>query len=182
MKVTVTILISCVAALLALGMVMLYSSSMAQAGAHYLVKQLVGCTIGIALCLVAAAYDYRRLKKFVWPLLVLAMLLLMLVFLPPIGIRRNGAARWLGYGRTPLFQPSEFAKLVLIIALAWYCEWFQRQMTTLKRGVVIPGLFIGLVLGLIFKEPDVGNMLLLAAVSGMLLLIGGIRLRYFLHQ
>jgi cell division protein FtsW len=64
--------------------------------------------------------------------------------------------------------------------LAWYCERFQRQMPTLKRGMVIPGLFIALVLGLIFKEPDVGNMLLLAAVSGVVLLIGGIRLRYFL--
>jgi cell division protein FtsW len=173
-------LVACVAALLALGMVMLYSSSMAQAGAHYLLKQLAGCGIGIVLCLMAAALDYRRLKKFVWPLFVLAVVMLVLVFLPHIGIRRNGAARWIGYGKTSLFQPSEFAKLALIMALAWYCEWFQRQMPTLKRGMVIPGLFIGLMLALIFKEPDVGNMLLLAAVSGALLLIGGIRLRYFL--
>ena len=180
MKVAVTMLVSCVAALLALGMVMLYSSSMAQVGAHYLVKQLVGCAIGMALCLMAAALDYRRLKKFAWPLFALAVVLLVLVFLPHIGIRRNGAARWLGYGKTSLFQPSEFAKLALIIVLAWYCEWFQRQMPTLKRGMVIPGLFIGLVLGLVFKEPDVGNMLLMATVSGVLLLIGGIRLRYFL--
>ena len=180
MKVAVTMLVSCVAALLALGMVMLYSSSMAQVGTHYLVKQLVGCAIGMVLCVMAAALDYRRLKKFAWPLFALAVVLLVLVFLPPIGIRRNGAARWLGYGRTSLFQPSEFAKLALILVLAWYCEWFQRQMPTLKRGMVIPGLFIGLVLGLIFKEPDVGNMLLLATVSGVLLLIGGIRLRYFL--
>ena len=179
MKVAVTMLVSCVAALLALGMVMLYSSSMAQVGAHYLVKQLVGCGIGISLCLLAAALDYRRLKKFAWPLFVLAIVFLVLVFLPPVGIRRNGAARWLGYGKTSIFQPSEFAKLVLIIVLAWYCEWFQRQMPTLKRGMVIPGLFIGLMLALIFKEPDVGNMLLLATVSGVLLLIGGIRLRYF---
>jgi cell division protein FtsW len=180
MKVAVTMLVSCVAALLALGMVMLYSSSMAQVGTHYLVKQLLGCAIGMALCLMAAALDYRRLKKFAWPLFALAVVLLVLVFLPHIGIRRNGAARWLGYGKTSLFQPSEFAKLALIIALAWYCEWFQRQMPTLKRGMVIPGLFIGLVLVLVFKEPDVGNMLLMATVSGVLLLIGGIRLRYFL--
>ena len=180
MKVAVTILASCVAALLALGMVILYSSSMAQVGAHYLVKQLIGCAIGIALCITAAVLDYRRLKKFAWPLFALAVVLLALVFLPHIGIRRNGAARWLGYGKTSLFQPSEFAKLALIIALAWYCERFQRQMPTFKRGMVIPGLFIAVVLGLIFKEPDVGNMLLLATVSGVVLLIGGIRLRYFL--
>lgn len=180
MKVAVTMLVSCVAALLALGMVMLYSSSMVQFGTHYLVKQLVGCAIGVILCLIAASLDYRRLKKFAWPLFALAVVLLVLVFLPHIGIRRNGASRWLGYGKTTLFQPSEFAKLALIIVLAWYCEWFQRQMPTLKRGMVIPGLFIGLMLGLVFKEPDVGNMLLMATVSGVLLLIGGIRLRYFL--
>jgi cell division protein FtsW len=180
MKVAVTILVSCVAALLALGMVMLYSSSMAQVGAHYLVRQLVGCAIGIALCLTAAALDYRRLKKFAWPLFALSVVLLALVFLPPVGIRRNGAARWLGYDKTSLFQSSEFAKLALVIVLAWYCERFQRQMPLWKRGILIPGLLIGMTVGLIFIEPDVGNALVLATVSGILLLISGIRLRYFL--
>jgi cell division protein FtsW len=180
MKVAVTLLVSSVAALLALGMVMLYSSSMAEFGARYLVKQLVGCAVGIGLCVTAAALDYRSLKKFAWPLFALAVLLLVLVFVPHIGIRRHGASRWLGYGRTSFFQPSEFAKLALLIALAWYCERFQRQMPTLKRGLLVPALFIGVVLGLILKEPDVGTMLLVAAVSSAMLLIAGIRLRYFL--
>jgi cell division protein FtsW len=180
MKVAVTILISCVAALLALGMVMLYSSSMAQAGAHYLIKQLAGCAVGLVLCLSAAALDYRGLKKFAWPLFALGLVLLLLVFVPHIGIRVNAASRWVGYHRTSLFQPSEFAKIALLVALAWYCERFQRQMPTLKRGIIVPGLIIGPMLALIFKEPDVGTMLLLATVSGMMLLIAGIRLRYFL--
>ena len=54
---------------------------MAQVGAHYLVKQLLGCAIGMALCLIAAALDYRRLKKFAWPLFGVAVVLLVLVFL-----------------------------------------------------------------------------------------------------
>jgi cell division protein FtsW len=78
------------------------------------------------------------------------------------------------------FQPSEFAKLAVIIALAWYGERFQRQMPTLIRGMLIPGLLIGAAVGLLFKEPDVGNGLALATVSGILLLTAGIRLRYFL--
>ncbi len=180
MKIAVTILAFCVAALLALGMVMLYSSSMAQAGAHYLVKQLTGCAVGIVLCVAAVVLDYRHLKKSAWPLFLLGVVLLALVFVPHIGIRSHGAARWVGYGKTAFFQPSEFAKLALLVALAWYCERFQRQMPTLRRGVVIPALFIGVVLALIFKEPDVGTMLLLATVSGMMLLIAGSRLRYFL--
>jgi len=180
MKLAVTILVFCVAALLALGMVMLYSSTMPQHGAHYLVKQLAGGAIGLALCLIVVSIDYQLLKKLAWPMFIVAIVLLVLVFIPPIGIKRNGAHRWIGYAKTSIFQPSEYAKLALIIVLAWYGERFQRQMPTLKRGMVIPGLIIGVILGLIFREPDVGNALLLASVSGIILLVAGIRLRYFL--
>lgn len=180
MKVAVTILIASVAGLLALGMVMLYSSTMAQVGTHYLFKQLVGCGLGLALCVGAAALDYRGLRKFAWPLFAIGVVLLLMVFVPHIGITRNRASRWVGFRGTSFFQASEVAKITLLIALAWYCERFQRQMPTLKRGLIIPGLFIGLMLGLIFKEPDVGTMLLLATVSGMMLLIAGARLRYLL--
>jgi cell division protein FtsW len=92
---------------------------------------------------------------------------------------RGHARRWFSFGGLS-FQPSEFAKVALIIALAWYGEHFQRQMPLWKRGIVIPGLMIGLTVGLIFKEPDVGNALVLATVGGVLLLTAGIRLRYFL--
>ena len=179
MKVAVTVLTFCVAALLALGMVMLYSSSMTQVGARYLLMQLVWCAVGLVCCVVAASIDYRILKKLAWPIFILALVLLALVFAPRIGIRRNGASRWLGYDRTSLFQPSEFAKLALIILLAWYGEHFQRQMPTWKRGVVVPGIFIGVALGLIFIEPDRGSTVLLAAVSGIVLLIAGVRWKYF---
>jgi cell division protein FtsW len=95
------------------------------------------------------------------------------------GSRVNGAWRWFRFGGLN-FQPSEFAKIALIITLAWYGEHFQRQMPQWRRGILIPGLLIGLTVGLIFKEPDVGNALVLAAVSGIMLLVAGIRLRYFL--
>ena len=187
MKVAVTILTFCVFALLALGMVMLYSSSMeswdrkahTEIGAHYLLMQLIWCALGLVLCITAALLDCRLLKKFAWPLLAFTLLLLVLVVVPHIGKRINGASRWFSFHGVSL-QPSEFAKIALILALAWYGEHFQRQMHTLKRGIVFPGLFIGLTLGLIFVEPDVGNALLLAAVSCVMLLIAGIRWKYFL--
>ena len=179
-KLAVTVLVFCVAALLALGMVMLYSSSMAQVGARFPLMQLMMCALGLATCAAAVFLDYRLLRKIVWPLLILAVLLLALVLVRPFGIHKNGATRWLGYGKVSLFQPSEFAKLALIAALAWYGERFQRQMRCWKRGVVIPGALIAVVLGLIFLEPDVGNALLLAAVGGMLLLVAGTRLRFLL--
>jgi cell division protein FtsW len=179
MKVTVSVLVFCVAALLALGMVMLYSSSMAQVGARYLAMQLVWCGLSLVACVAAMLLDYRYLKKVSWLLLGIAMLMLALVLNAHIGARINGARRWFSLGGMH-FQPSEFAKIALIIVLAWYGERFQRQMHTWTRGVLIPGLLIGLAVGLVFVEPDVGNALVLATVSGIVLLIAGIRLRYFL--
>ena len=179
MKVAVTILIFCVAALLALGMVMLYSSSSPQVGARYLMLQLLWCVLGAAACVVATLTDYRQLKRVWWVLLVVALVMLALVLNKHIGAVRGHARRWFSFGGMS-FQPSEFAKLAVIIALAWYGDCFQRQMPTWKRGILIPGLLIGLAVGLIFKEPDVGNGLVLATVSGTLLLVAGIRLRYFL--
>ncbi len=175
-KAAVTILVFCVAALLALGMVMLYSASMAQAGARYLAMQLVWCALGLIVAVVTTLVDFRYLKRYWWVPVSIAVVMLVLVLKSG---KINGARRWFSFGGMHL-QPSEFAKLALIIALAWYGEHFQRQMPLLKRGILIPALMIGVTVGLVLKEPDVGTALLLAAVSGALLLIAGIRLKYFL--
>ncbi|PYJ06545.1 MAG: stage V sporulation protein E [Verrucomicrobia bacterium] len=177
MKVAVTVLVGCVAALLSLGMVMLYSASMAQVGARYLLTQLIWCGFGLVLGTAAATLDYRRLRKLAWPLLGMAVVLLALVLVKHVGTRINGARRWFSFGPVH-FQPSELAKLALIVALAWYGEHYQRQMATWRRGVVVPGLFLGLVLVLIFVEPDRGTTILLAGVSGMLLLVAGARWKH----
>ena len=98
MKKAVTMLVFCVASLLALGIVMLYSSSMANDSAHFLIMQLVWCGLGLIFCMSALAVDYRVLKKFAWPLFALTVLLLVLVLVPGIGLKVKGARRWLGYG------------------------------------------------------------------------------------
>jgi len=169
-------LVFCVAALLALGMVMLYSSSM-QAGPRFLLMQLVWCAIGLGLCLAATLIDYRWLKKFAWPLFGLAIVLLLLVFAPRVGIKVNGARRWIHAGSIR-FQSSELAKLALIIAVAWYGEHYQRQMPTWKRGIMIPAAFIGVILALVFIEPDRGTTILLGSVSAVMLIIAGVRWMY----
>jgi cell division protein FtsW len=176
MKAAVTMLVFCVAALLALGMVMLYSSSM-QSGPRFLLMQLVWCAIGLGLCLAATLIDYRWLKKFAWPLFGLAIVLLLLVFAPRVGIKVNGARRWIHAGSIR-FQSSELAKLALIIAVAWYGEHFQRQMPTWKRGIMIPATFIGVILALVFIEPDRGTTILLGSVSAAMLIIAGVRWMY----
>jgi cell division protein FtsW len=180
MKVAVTTLAFCVAALLALGLVMLYSSSMTQVGAHYLMMQLVWCVFGFALCVTMTALDYERLKKFAWPFFILALFLLVLVLVPMphhITARINGARRWFNFGGIRL-QPSELGKLALIILLAWYGDRFQRKMTTLKWGIIFPGALIALMLGFIFVEPDRGTTILLAAVGGSILLLAGVQWKF----
>jgi cell division protein FtsW (lipid II flippase) len=182
MKVAVTILAFCVTSLLALGLVMLYSSSMTQVGAQYLELQLVWCALGLILCVAAAALDYRVLKKFTWPLFIFALILLVLVLLPlPHGLTRkiNGAHRWFILPGMRL-QPSELGKITLIIALAWYGDRFQRRMHTFKWGIFLPSVIIALMLGPIFVEPDRGTTILLAAVSGSVLLLSGVQWKFII--
>lgn len=174
MKVAVTTLAFCVAALLALGLVMLYSSSVVKAGAHDLMMQLIWGAVGLTLCVVTVTLDYQWFKKFGWYFYLFAIALLGLVFVPHIGHASHGAHRWISKFGFSL-QPSEFAKLALIIALAGYCDRFQRQMRTFKSGVLFPGAIIAVILGLIFIEPDRGQTILMAAVSGGMLLLAGVR-------
>jgi cell division protein FtsW len=184
MKVAVTTLAFCVAALLALGLVMLYSSSMTQ-GTKFLQMQLVWCTLGFICCVAVTSLDYQVLRKNAWYLYGTAVLLLILVLVPHLPfprhvfqtLRINGARRWfeiLG----ARFQPSELGKIALIIALAWYGDRFQRRMHTLTWGILIPMGIIAVMLALVFREPDRGTTILLAAVSGSMLLLAGVRWRF----
>jgi len=187
MRLTITTLATCVAALLTLGLVMLYSSSMCMLdksrinylGAHLLKTQVLWCGIGLVACVATASLDYRQLKKFAWPIFILAVILLALVLEPHLGVVRGRARRWFSFQGVS-FQPSEFAKLALLIMLAWYCERYQRQMHLWKRGIFLPALLVGLTLGLIFVEPDYGTAILLAAVSGTMLLVAGVQWRYII--
>ncbi|MHB8521047.1 MAG: putative lipid II flippase FtsW [Limisphaerales bacterium] len=176
MKYATSILVFCVGGLLALGMVMLYSAStgMVHFGARYLLMQMAWGGLGLAACMAAASLDYRDLKKVSGLLLGLSLVLLALVLVPGIGHKTHGARRWFRFHELQ-FQPSELAKLALVIALARYGERWQWQMRTFRRGIVIPGALIGVTLGLIFIEPDWGSTILLATVSVCLLLLAGTR-------
>jgi cell division protein FtsW len=184
MKLAVTVLTFCVAALLALGMVMLYSASMSdevhhqQIGAHYLIMQIIWGGVGVVACVTVASLDYRILKKYARPLYIIGVILVAAVLEKHLGTVRGNARRWFTF-HTISFQPSEIARLTLIILLAWYGERFQRQMPTFKRGIFYPGLLILAMLVLIFREPDWGTTILVATVGGAMLLVAGARLTYF---
>src|SRR6185312_1627690 len=141
--------------------------------------QLVWSALGLVVCAVMAALDYGMLRKLALFIFIGSLMLAASVFVPHFGVTLNGAHRWI---RLPgaTFQPSELVKIALIIMLAWYCERSLRKMNTFKRGVVLPGIIIALALGLIFIEPDRGTTVLLAAVTGVMLLTAGVRVKHLL--
>lgn len=182
MKVAVTTLTFCVASLLALGLVMLYSASMvmvdrhthSEIGAHMLQMQMVWCALGFVASVMMAALDYHWLKRYAVVIFAAAIGLAGLVFAPHFGMQFNGAHRWI---RLPgaTFQPSEIVKLALIILLAWYADLSQRKMHTFLRGLVIPGILLAAALAPIFVEPDRGTTILLAMVGVTMLVLAGVR-------
>jgi cell division protein FtsW len=178
MKAATTTLLLSVAGLLALGMVMLYSSSMAdKGGSHILLMQIAWGSLGLVSLLCAASLDYRLLRKGAWVIFAVAAILLLLVLIPHIGLKINGARRWFGFG--PMrFQPSELGKLALIIAIAWYGERYQRQMGTWKRGILFPAIIGGLLIGLVFVEQDRGTAILMSAVMCAMLIVAGVKMQY----
>ena len=194
-----SILIFCVAVLLGLGMITLYSSSMnlelrrsaGAVGSDFLRSQMVWGVFGLAGCAVAAAVDYRRWKRMAPWILGFSVVLLILVFVPHIGWAAKagsdgggavGAHRWVGLPyvpHSPHFQASELAKLAVILFLAAYADHYQRQMGTFKHGLAIPIALLAIPVALIFREPDRGCTILLALVAGAMLIVAGVRLLYF---
>jgi cell division protein FtsW len=103
-------------------------------------------------------------------LAVLSVLLLVLVLI--VGRRINGCQRWLQVGPVS-FQPSELAKLSSVLMLAYWYARVPLRVGRLKEGLILPGLGLGVVLGLVLKEPDFGTTALIGAVGWVILLIGG---------
>ncbi|HRZ99648.1 MAG TPA: putative peptidoglycan glycosyltransferase FtsW, partial [Candidatus Paceibacterota bacterium] len=174
MKLSATVMFLCVCGLLALGLVILYSLGMAKEGASYLARQTLWCGVGMVVCLGVSAIDYRHLKKVSMLMYVAALVLLAMVLVWGVGLTSNGARRWLRYGSVG-FQPSEFAKITLIIVLAHYGEHFQRQMGSFRRGVLPASAVIGSMLALIFLEPDRGTTVFLGGISLIMLVLAGVR-------
>ena len=170
-------LVLVVGSFMSLSMVMLYSMAAPDVGNHIALMQAVWAVVGIVIATVISRLDYGWLQKHAWTILIVAVVLLALVLIPHIGTMRNGGRRWFNL-KFALVQPSEPAKLALILALAAYGARFGRQMGQFVRGLVAPGLIAAPVLALIFVEPDRGTTILLCAVTGVMLVLAGAKLRY----
>lgn len=177
MKRLTRILLLSVTTLVLLGTVTLFSSTTYRPPLDRLYLHLGWIAAGSVGCAFAALIDYGRLRRFHLPecLLAAAGLLLVAVLVPGVGVVKNGAARWLAFG-----QPSELAKLALIIFLADYGARQQTRMQERDTGCVHPGAIVGLVVLLVFLEPDWGTAALLAAVSLALLTVAGTHWGYLI--
>jgi rod shape determining protein RodA len=158
----------------AFGCLMVYTATRDQLQAaglspqYYLKKQLTFMLIGVVVMLVVAAIDYRRFRDWAPAIYVLSLLMLMAVY--AVGHKSKGAQAWFQLGSYQM-EPSEFVKIGLIISLASYCAAAKGRLSA--RSLLVVLVLAAIPFVLIYKQPDLGTALVLAAVLVAVLLIGG---------
>ncbi len=169
--------------LVVVGLAMVFSASAVMAEARYrspyafLGKQALWALLGVAAMLVTMRYDYRRYnsKRIIYSLLGITVLLLLVVFAMP---GSHATHRWIRFGGFFTFQPSEIAKPVLALYLAWFLHTRLNAMRDF-RNTLLPALFPAVVLiGLVVKEPDLGTAIVLFAMTCLVLVLAGMEWRY----
>jgi cell division protein FtsW len=178
-------------ALLALGVVMVFSASWAQGffveqeggsaadpdSYRYLKREMVYAGIGLVSMFLLARFDYRKLRKAAPLLMCVSIGMLAMVFIPGVGVEQNGARSWIGSSGVITFQPSELAKLAIVLFIAARLYEKPKLLGQFEK-LVIPVLGLPLVaLVLIAAEPDFGTASIIFVASMILLLIAGIRMR-----
>ncbi len=172
--------------LLCFGLVTLYSASTflaQQQGApdHYFVlRQAQGAALGLVALVICARIPYRVWERLAWPMMWVSVVLLLLVVLPwteSIAPRANGARRWLDLGIR--FQPSDLAKVSIIVWTAMLAVRKQGEFRSLGRGLVPFLLVWGLLLVPVVLEPDLSTALLMAMVASLVVFAAGGRIGHF---
>jgi cell division protein FtsW len=172
---------------LAFGLIELYSASALMAReedlpAHFFaLRQLIGVVPGVAIAAILTRLDYRRLRLVAWPILVATILVLLVMVTPgteAIAPRVNGARRWLSLGIS--FQPSEFAKLALIVWTAALAVKKQDRLHSLRKGL-LPFLLVWLAIAIpVLLQPNFSAAVLIILLSALVLFAGGARIGHFI--
>lgn len=177
----VALILVCAIGLTFLGLTILFSASVSlkQDPYFYIDKQVLGVIAAGLLCFVASRInlDYAR-RASAW-IAAGALLLLVLVLVPHLGVSVKGSRRWLGFGAARL-QVSEFAKLAMVFCMAHYLALNQTRIGDFKRGYLYPLGIVGAFAGLILIEPDFGTAALALSVGLILLFLAGAKWRYIL--
>lgn len=171
--------------LVGVGIVMIYSASAIRAeerfgdSAYFLKKQVVWAVLGLLAMSWGLLVDVKRLQRLTPILLLVAVLALILVLLPGVGVKINGARRWI---RLPglSFQPAEFAKLALVFFLASYFARRQDRLASFADGFLPPFLVTGVLAGLIILQPNFGTAVVLLVTAAVLFYVGRARWSHML--
>lgn len=172
-----------VVTLICIGLVMVYSSSAIfsferyHSATFFLRHHFFHLLIGTILAVFVMSLDLRLIRRWVRPLFIFSLLLLILVFLPHLGREVGGARRWLKLG-TLSFQPSELAKWAAVLFLADILSDKGKRLTSPLGRSLFALLGVGAVCALILVQPDLGSALALGAVAVLLVFVAGIHFSY----
>ena len=169
-----------------IGLVMLLSASFPSAyyvnsdPTHYFVRQLIFAFIGLAAMGIISLFNYQTLRPLAKPLLYTAIFLLVLVVIPgnPLAVTRNNATRWLGVGELFTFQPSEIAKMAVVIYFSHTISKKKDKMHTTRYGIVPYLTILGVISLLMLLEPHLSGTVLILSAGAVLMLVGGINLSW----
>ncbi|NUO87417.1 MAG: putative lipid II flippase FtsW [Cupriavidus sp.] len=173
--------------LLALGLVMVYSASIALPDSpryanyresHFLMRHAFALGIGLSVGLAAFQVPVKVWDRYAPKLFIVALILLVIVLVPFVGKGVNGARRWIPLG-VMNFQPSELMKLAVVLYAANYTVRKQEWMQTVSKGFLPMGVAVVVVGMLLLLEPDMGAFLVIAAVAMAILFLGGINGKLF---
>jgi len=180
-------LVGATAVLLSLGLVMVYSSSIAMAEAtrhtgyqasYFLVRHAMFLVVSVVLAIAAFQVPLRVWQRYAPYLFLTGMFLLVLVLVPGVGREVNGSQRWLSLGIVNL-QPSEMMKLCVVLYAADYTVRKAAYMGSFKKGfapMLVVMLFVG---GLLLREPDFGAFAVITVIAMSILFLGGMNWRLF---
>ena len=171
-----------------IGLIMLLSASFPSAyyetdgenPLFYFTRQGVFAIMGMAVMLLIGKINYQRFRALAQPLLFLSVILLILVIIPhnPIAITRNFATRWLGIGDLFTFQPSEIAKLGVILYFSDDISRKKDKMQTFRQGILPYVVILGVIALLMMLEPHLSGTVLILGIGAVLMLVGGIRWKW----
>lgn len=174
--------------LLAIGVTMVLSASFARAyfdpggvtkgkATYYFIRQFIFAALGVAAMIICSRLPVGFYKRFSMPVLIAAVILLMLVRI--IGTNANGAKRWIGFGAFTI-QPSEIAKIGIILAFASMICARRGRMKSFRYGILPFAAILIVIVGLLVLEPHFSASIIIVAIGGVMLFLGGARLIWFI--
>ncbi len=167
--------------LLCIGLVMVASASSYHALIYYgdsnylFYRQLAFAVVGVVAMVAISMIDYKKYKKWAYIGFAFSAILLLLV-LTPLGITRNGATRWLGFGESLQFQPSEIMKPMLVIAIATYLSRNVKKISSYK-GYIVPVIMLLIVVLLMYWQKHMSGMIVLIVAAVSVIFASGIKLK-----